>query len=378
MKVNIVHPSLNRLGGAEKVALEIIGALTERGHEVKLLTLDETDWEGLKRCVGNVSRPIDEAYVFEKMPGLDSNKNWGLITLAYLSLLNKARIERGASINNYGEVFPILTDVSYIHSIPLFAEKNEGDFNAYGTPSWNITSKIYRLILASYLSWGRSRFVVTNSEYNSKIVEKTLGITPIVLYPPIISNPVRRGIRANENIIVTVSRFSQEKRLELIPNIAQRTTADCRFLILGRMDKRSTGVVDLITKVSKKLGVSDRVEIVEDPSSEGLNTAFAKASVYLSTQPTEAFGMAVVEAMASGCVPVVPRNGGPWHDILRCRQGTYGYSYLDTVEAAMWIDRILSEPRMRNEIQGRNVRRAKKFDSGNFRERFVNLIESMP
>jgi len=377
MKVNIVHPSLNRLGGAEKVALEMIGALTETGHEIRLMTLDETDWAGLERSVGNASRPNDETYVFKKMPSLDSKHNWGLITLAYLVLLNKARIGRGVSINNYGEVFPILTDISFIHSIPLYAETNQADGNAYGTPSWNIASNIYRLILASHLSWGISRLLVTNSGYNSRIVEKTLGVIPMVLYPPATSDPMRRGFRAKENVIVTVSRFSKEKRLELIPRIAKRTSRNYHFLILGGLDQRSTGVVERIVSDSKELEVYDRVHIVENPCSEEVDKAYEKASVYLSTQSTEAFGIAVVEAMASGCVPVVPRNGGPWHDILSGRQGKYGYSYENAAEAAEWIDLVLSEPRMREDIQGRNEKRAERFDSRHFRERFVNLVESM-
>lgn len=35
----------------------------------------------------------------------------------------------------------------------------------------------------------------------------------------------------------------------------------------------------------------------------------------------EAFGIAIVEAMSLGCVPVVLRAGGPWHDILGDTQG---------------------------------------------------------
>jgi hypothetical protein len=37
--------------------------------------------------------------------------------------------------------------------------------------------------------------------------------------------------------------------------------------------------------------------------------------------------MSVVEGMAAGCVPVVSRCGGPWFDILDCKQGVYGFSY---------------------------------------------------
>jgi len=41
MSVTLIHPSLNRLGGAEKMCLEAIGALKEREYSVALYTLDE-------------------------------------------------------------------------------------------------------------------------------------------------------------------------------------------------------------------------------------------------------------------------------------------------------------------------------------------------
>lgn len=41
MSVTLIHPSLNRSGGAEKMCLEAIGALKERGYSVALYTLDE-------------------------------------------------------------------------------------------------------------------------------------------------------------------------------------------------------------------------------------------------------------------------------------------------------------------------------------------------
>lgn len=44
LKVIVVHPSLNRLGGAEKACVRMIEALIDAGHEVTLYTVDKTHW----------------------------------------------------------------------------------------------------------------------------------------------------------------------------------------------------------------------------------------------------------------------------------------------------------------------------------------------
>ena len=58
---------------------------------------------------------------------------------------------------------------------------------------------------------------------------------------------------------------------------------------------------------------------------------FKRAKVYLHTRRNENYGLSVAEAIGYGCIPVVPKSGGPWIDIVE--QGKYGYGY-DTVNEA--------------------------------------------
>jgi glycosyltransferase involved in cell wall biosynthesis len=119
------------------------------------------------------------------------------------------------------------------------------------------------------------------------------------------------------------------------------------------------------------------VETVLNPNRAFIDRAFSKASVYLSTQPTEAFGIAVVEAMARSCVPIVPRNGGPWFDILDEDQGRYGFAYSGPREAARMIEGVLSNDELRKGIAKRAQERALSYDSKRFRKEFVRLLENM-
>lgn len=52
------------------------------------------------------------------------------------------------------------------------------------------------------------------------------------------------------------------------------------------------------------------VDLYPNPQREEIIGLMKESSVYLSTQPDEVFGMAVLEAMIAGCVSVVYLNGG--------------------------------------------------------------------
>ena len=47
MEISVVHPSLNKTGGAERYCLEMINTLTNLGHTVNLYTIDKTYWTKL-------------------------------------------------------------------------------------------------------------------------------------------------------------------------------------------------------------------------------------------------------------------------------------------------------------------------------------------
>ncbi len=98
------------------------------------------------------------------------------------------------------------------------------------------------------------------------------------------------------------------------------------------------------------------------------------SSIYLSTQPTEAFGMSIVEAMSQGSIPLVNRSGGPWTDILSKKNGEYGYSYRTEVQAAQKIRYLLTHEKDKQEISRKAMERSRLFDEKNFSQRLARLI----
>ena len=85
--------------------------------------------------------------------------------------------------------------------------------------------------------------------------------------------------------------------------------------------------------------------------------------------------MSIVESMAAGCVPIVPRTGGPWFDVLDQKQGKYGYSYGSAQEAAEIIKMLVENEDLRKEVSARARERAMVFDSSVFEREILDVVE---
>jgi glycosyltransferase involved in cell wall biosynthesis len=198
----------------------------------------------------------------------------------------------------------------------------------------------------------------------------------MVVYPPVDLANFRQYSK-NENrddMVVTVSRIRLGKHLETVPKVAKRVKK-ARFTIIGLADPGSQDTIRTLEKTINELGVEDRVKILVNQPFQKLVEILSSSKALLNTQPMEAFGMAVVEAMATGCVPIVPRSGGPWYDILDRRQGEYGYAYRNIGEAADIINMLLRNEKSWGEVSLRGRKRADDFDSLIFEKRILSLVD---
>jgi len=238
------------------------------------------------------------------------------------------------TFNNYGEVYPFISDISYIHSQPLASV----DGNPYRVPLWDITGEAYRRLQDKLLERHLSPVLVINSNYNAYHIQNVFGLEPTVLYPSI--SPIPYRFEPKNGKVLTVCRLTPEKNLQVI-NEVLRHIRGVTFSVAGSTTSQSSGVISKLR--------SRYVDLYPNPRREEIVGLMKESSVYLSTQPNEAFGMAVLEAMSAGCVPVVLRDGGPWHDILRAENGESGYGYKTGREAAECISDVLSDDGLGND-----------------------------
>ena len=196
--------------------------------------------------------------------------------------------------------------------------------NAYGISDQYLKYLIRHVLYLTQIKV--SRLVLANSRYVTNLL-KDLGVSVRVLYPPVRSREIIQStsyIRRNnrERMIVTITRIAPGKQLETIPLIASKVK-DAKFILVGSLNDK-----DYYMKLLrlKKVFNADNFTIIPNIDKTNLYALLGKALIYLHTARHEQFGIAVVETMAAGEIPIVHKSGGPWHDILEERGGLYGYS----------------------------------------------------
>lgn len=376
-RVAVLHHSLNHAGGGERVCLEIIDVLLNMGFRVTLATIEPTDWAKITKIFGVKKPPIEEITLLGKTLG--SFKRLSIYKRLLSSILiPKLRKNHELIINTHGDVLIVPCDINYMH-FPTFALRDRGlffesDIKYQKSFFWKIYFAPYSLMEDFAKEITPPKVILTNSKFSAYIIRRFLKRRAIVVYPPVdvvkIMNKVKKVKR--EDIVISIGRIAQDKHYEKIPLIASKTPSHVKFIIMGTRSPETEKVISEIRRNMKKYNVSkDRVLILVDVPEEVKIKIMNKAKVFLHAMKCEHFGMAVVEAMATGLIPVVHKSGGPWFDILDKKQGVYGYAYKNVEEASSYIVAALNNY---DQLVDNVINRAKYFSKENFRKTISTII----
>lgn len=381
MKIAIAHHSLNIPGGAERLCLAVIEALLTRNHNVTLVTVEKTDWALVKKNFGNITAPANEAYLTKNR--ISKNLTKIPISMAYFTafvmqlLASKSKPKYDLVMNTFGDVINSVADVTYVH-FPLRAAVEFSQIPAFSNKTlWKAMAPFYDTTV-SLLDRIYSGQLLTNSKFMQQIIRETLSRNATVVYPPVNVESFSSDYPQNQkgNAVAVVASYTPKRHLEQVPLIAKKTKhAD--FVIMGKTDEYSVPTLKKLKTLIDALQVKDRVKLQTNVPTNDLKETLAKTKVYLHVMPYDHFGISVVEAMASGCVPLVHRSGGPWQDILDGKQGQYGYSYASAAEAADIIDCLVSDENLRSTVASRALNRAKEFDKTVFMRKIVEVVEKI-
>jgi glycosyltransferase involved in cell wall biosynthesis len=376
LKVLVVHVSLNSAGGGERICLSVIKALHRGGNWVKLATVDKTDWHRLKMIFGEIAAPDDESYIFSILPKMPSNiLGSALLTSFFWAELFFCKFAGGYDliINTCGEKMDSIADVTFFSGIPL----RSASFLEETAVKRKCISIFYDRILRIFDKANNS-LMVAQGQFHKTLIQKCTEKKMLIMNPPVNTGKFRHLAtrRRNENIVVTFSQYFPIKNLTLIPRIA-KIVKNGNFVIVGPSSAASNETIEELQRLIAALSVEDRVELLTNQPFSKLLEFLSRGKVFLRVLNHEPFGIAVVEAMAAGCVPVVPRDGGPWYDILGQEQGKYGYSYATIEEAAQYIEMLLTNEPLRMEISKRAQKRSPDFDGALFEKRVQGLVGNM-
>ena len=166
------------------------------------------------------------------------------------------------------------------------------------------------------------RTVIGNSEFTSSWIQRRWKRSAEVLYPPV---AVKTASLPKENIIVSLGRFivtdgkNHGLQLETFRKFVSMNGRDWRLCLIGFCTDlpQDLAYLDKLKSLAADLPVS----FVVNASRETVWTYLAKAKLYwhatalggdsnVPPERMEHFGIATVEAMGAGCVPLVPMSGG--------------------------------------------------------------------
>jgi glycosyltransferase involved in cell wall biosynthesis len=205
---------------------------------------------------------------------------------------------------------------------------------------------------------------LSNSNFTKNLIKKLYGLDSIVLYPPVQITPMlNSGINDKRTFGIVIAKPEVPSGITFLPEIARRLPKTVKFIIIGKADSIGLWII----KILKRKGFN--VNYLGYVSEKEKIKLFKTYSHYLHLGLFEPFGITVIEAMASGCIPIAPRSGG----IPEYLPQDFLYSSVD--EAA---DKIISRIGMDNidaKLMLRNI--AYNFREESFRKKFMVCIKTL-
>jgi len=356
MKKAILLEEFSRIGGGQEIGISITKALQDR-FKVDLIT-DRYHPKLNRSLFDNVTETRYSYYEGINFVRLLFNI---MALRADLKHNKKDIVLHDLSINNHPNVFLFNADINIIHEPFLRDNIKSGAVSRFLTENLISASKIYSI-------YSDATFVLAGNYIRDRIVDDCtyLGINPrlhIIHYP--VDFPETVDFTKKKKFVLTFGRINQDKELETVLKIAQNSKVN--FVIAGALNR---GSEEYLKKLESRK--PENVRFIINPSLEKKMELFNQATVYLHSKVRENFGLSVAESVGYGCIPVVPKEGGPWTDIVEF--GKYGFGYRDINEAHECINNVLGE----DILNYRYIYDSRdRFSFSSFRNTFLELIDSV-
>ncbi len=367
----VIHSLIEGIGGAEKVGLYTARALADLGYKVTLVTHARAGLEPLARDIGMdlaTARILDpgtslvEETVYKLLGGRAAE--YRRLIAARRALVLLETLDYDLSIESQSNI-PFPADIAYIH-FPVLARRL---VYGAGGPLRRFYDWLSRK-QAVGVSWPRqAQLLAVNSEWTRGLVRRVYGRPACVLHPPV---ETRATPRDKENIAVTVSRFTPEKKLESILSIAPSLRGlGLKLIVLGSVHGRSSR--RYFEELRRKSSSLESIELIANPPREEVEDNLARARFYIHPPFIEHFGIAVAEAAQLGAIPLVYRDGGAWTDIASKIDGRLGYGNIGEVPSI--LSSIVSTPGLEERLREKSMRVGNTFRYSVFRGRLASLVE---
>ena len=295
-KIAIYLPIDGTRGGGETVARDIIRVLYEsKKYHITILTPYTKQETYLPRIILKHYLPT----CLKKYKIIQDKINWLVI------LYVRYRFQR---LKNF-DLIVQPTETSLPHkSIPILIYSHDAYSNhkrmqqrienSRGIQRY-IRKKIHNVLIDDFNNMCNNKniHVITNS----KDTQKRLSSKQTLIIPPAIHID-KYELADKKDGIIALARYDRGKNWELI--IKVMGDIGVKSLCLGSTDY--PGALQYYNGL--KAVSPDNVTLKHNVDFDTIVNDLAKSKVYLHAAAREGFGITVIEAMASGCIPIVPNN----------------------------------------------------------------------
>jgi glycosyltransferase involved in cell wall biosynthesis len=224
--------------------------------------------------------------------------------------------------------------------------------------------------------------VICNSQFTKRFIDNEYGVNSRVIYPPIDVTNIKP--RKKENVILSVGRFSQltqAKRQDVLVSSFKRLYVKggkkWRLILAGGIEVGA----DKYLKRLRNMIADYPIEIIESPDYKKLLSLYGKAKIFWSASgygideekeplKVEHFGIAVVEAMAAGAVPLIYNAGGHKEVI---KDDKNGYLWKKGQLAKLTGVLIKDKEKLRL-LANKAYKDSKKYSYGKFKKSFESIL----
>ncbi len=357
MRIAIFHDYIGAIGGGEKLVLTLA-----RGLGADVITTD-ADAESIKK-MGFEDVKIISLGGTVKLPPL--KQIWASLRFAlcdfskhYDFFIFSGNWAHFAAKRHKPNIYYCHTPVRPFYDLyDVFLERQ----SFFTSILFKIWMTLHRKVYEYYIT--HTCQIVSNSTYTQERIKKYLNRTSKVIYPPIDISRFR--FEKYGNFWLSVNRLYPEKRIELQVEVFRQLPAE-RLLIVGGYAEadHASPYADSVRK-----NLPNNVELLGTVTEDELVELYAQCRGFITTSIKEDFGMAPVEAMASGKPVVGIKDGGCLETVIDGSTGLLVNPYVSEIVESISI--ISKEP---YKFKDKCIEQSKKFDKGVFLKQMKKEIE---